>query len=374
MWTFMNNVIKFFESCKIVEGYQRAIIYDLQKSCYYFVPKYIKYFEGNTLSDIYKKEELYNNSRYWIDFIFEKQLGFLCPTKNYHNFIKIDLTWTMPSNITNAILQIDRYSINIKNVFSQLEEVHCQHLLLLVEDIDIINIIKDLTIESNFKSIDIIIKRCTYTDKELINCIKSNVRIKNIVVCSSDFDKIIYFDRNLEQRILQTKNNNIFNCRRKNNNYTINIFFFTEALCYNTCLNRKIFIDSKGNVKNCPNMAKAYGNINDTKLCYLIDNSSFKELWTLNKDNINICKDCEFRYACTDCRAFVKSPISKYSQPIRCRYNPYICQKEGQKFYIPVEKCGTYDNNNKFVPNKQYIEEVYKEISKQINIYNQILE
>jgi len=45
-----------------------------------------------------------------------------------------------------------------------------------------------------------------------------------------------------------------------------NLPFFTEAQCHNTCLNRKVCLDAEGNIKNCPAMAKSYGNIKDTSL------------------------------------------------------------------------------------------------------------
>lgn len=34
----------------------------------------------------------------------------------------------------------------------------------------------------------------------------------------------------------------------------------------------------------------------------------FKDLWAINKDKILVCQDCEFRYICTDCRAYLEMP------------------------------------------------------------------
>ena len=48
----------------------------------------------------------------------------------------------------------------------------------------------------------------------------------------------------------------------------------------------------------------------------------YKKLWFIKKDDIEICKDCEFRYNCTDCRAFtIENNV--YSKPLKCNYNPY---------------------------------------------------
>lgn len=40
-------------------------------------------------------------------------------------------------------------------------------------------------------------------------------------------------------------------------------------------------------------------------------------------DQIHICKDCEFRHICTDCRAYIEDPDDIYSKPLKCGYNPY---------------------------------------------------
>ena len=141
-------------------------------------------------------------------------------------------------------------------------------------------------------------------------------------------------------------------------NFVNNLPFFTEAQHHNTCLNRKICIDENGDIRNCPAMKKSYGNIRDTTLKEAIEKPGFKDCWTICKDQIDVCKDCEFRYMCTDCRAFIKDPENLYSQPAKCTYNPYICLWEGQDGYVPVEECGTYSREIGFVPDKEKIAEL----------------
>jgi hypothetical protein len=55
------------------------------------------------------------------------------------------------------------------------------------------------------------------------------------------------------------------------------------------------------------------------------------------KENIALCKDCEFRYMCTDCRAYIKDPNNIYSQPAKCTYNPFIAKWRDEKDYYSVE-------------------------------------
>lgn len=88
---------------------------------------------------------------------------------------------------------------------------------------------------------------------------------------------------------------------------------------FNGCLYKKLTIDSKGNIKNCPYIIN---NFQHNNLKEALADDNFKKLWFIKKDDIEICKDCEFRYNCTDCRAFtIENNI--YSKPLKCNYNPY---------------------------------------------------
>lgn len=75
-------------------------------------------------------------------------------------------------------------------------------------------------------------------------------------------------------------------------------------------------------------MRENFGNIKDTALGKVVASQEFKKYWNLNKDQINICKDCEFRYICTDCRAYIENPDDMYSKPLKCGYNPYTSEWE----------------------------------------------
>ena len=74
-------------------------------------------------------------------------------------------------------------------------------------------------------------------------------------------------------------------------------------------------------------MPESYGNIKDTTLEEALNKPGFKKYWTVTKDDIEICKDCEFRHVCTDCRAYTERTKFKdgidLSKPLKCGYNPY---------------------------------------------------
>ncbi len=97
-------------------------------------------------------------------------------------------------------------------------------------------------------------------------------------------------------------------------------------------------------------MSTNYGNLNSNNLEEVLTKSDFKRYWNINKDHINICKDCEFRYICTDCRAYTEEThVNKegldISKPLKCGYNPYTGKWEDwSKNPLKEKAIKSYEN------------------------------
>lgn len=89
------------------------------------------------------------------------------------------------------------------------------------------------------------------------------------------------------------------------------------------CWQGKINISYNGYVSPCimwqPQENAKYSLATST-LCDILEDYIKPVFWDLSKDNIGICKDCEYRYICNDCR-----PISSslHDRGEICSYNPY---------------------------------------------------
>jgi len=70
-------------------------------------------------------------------------------------------------------------------------------------------------------------------------------------------------------------------------------------------------------------MKDSFGNIKNTTLQKVLKHPDLKKYWNIKKDDVAVCKDCEFRHICTDCRAYTENPDDIYSKPLKCGYNPY---------------------------------------------------
>jgi SPASM domain peptide maturase of grasp-with-spasm system len=145
------------------------------------------------------------------------------------------------------------------------------------------------------------------------------------------------FDR-FSPPLFNPRGYNMYTCKKISNEhccgvidpslFAINIKTFTESLHFNSCLNRKVSVDKKGYIKNCPSLSNHYGHVDETNLADITKTDDFKKLWNIKKDQISICKDCEFRHICTDCRAYRDNPDDIKSKPLKCGYNPYTAEWE----------------------------------------------
>ena len=100
---------------------------------------------------------------------------------------------------------------------------------------------------------------------------------------------------------------------------------FIKNLSGNSCLQGKMNITCDGYVSPCIMserfIDKKY-NIKNNSLKEIIDEYLIERFWRISRDYIKLCKDCEYRYTCKDCRAVEGSEEDVY-QKSKCKYNPY---------------------------------------------------
>jgi radical SAM protein with 4Fe4S-binding SPASM domain len=119
--------------------------------------------------------------------------------------------------------------------------------------------------------------------------------------------------------------------RKKINDLNVEIFDFFYNQHFNPCLGQQVSVDCDGEIKTCLWARDVLGNIFKDNLMDMIMSESFDYYWELTKDKIEICKDCEFRYACLDCRVSGTTADGNYSitgKPSYCNYNPYTGEYE----------------------------------------------
>ena len=351
----MREYLIFLPVCIFVNGYERSAILDWQRGILDFIPnemyEIFRKYDKCKLNDIlqnYNAEEQEIVLEY-VDFLIKNEYAIIGSEKDIQYFVDLPLDFNYAGYITNCICEYSDFTRdNIQLILSQVDGIlNCSALQIICNrEVSIQELSKFL---QNFVDITFLnhlefILPYSSEYKNINDLLWKNTIINRLIFYSSPFEKVINMEHSF---VIYTCEDLKEKCGVVDKFYfTQNIFHITEALHHNTCLNRKIYIDKEGNIKNCPFFHKIYGNIMKDDVKEIISTPSFQKFWNIKKDEIKVCKDCEFRYICTDCRVFIKDKNDIYSQPEKCSYNPYIAKWEGEEGYYSVEEFLKNSNEN----------------------------
>ncbi len=99
---------------------------------------------------------------------------------------------------------------------------------------------------------------------------------------------------------------------------------FAKRYRGNDCWQGKISVSSTGDVMPCiMQRAEPGGNVKEKSLKGIIE-GGIQTYWALSRDKIDVCKDCEYRYACRDCRPVSYGPTDQLvAKDPNCLYDPF---------------------------------------------------
>ena len=323
-----------YACCIPVKGHKRSVIYDLQRNTFIYIPNTVlELLQHNTI-DIH--DERYHDEKddiiQIIDYLIAQEMGFITPEPN--KFPKINMKDDdYPEIIKNIIIDFDKKSNHdLENIINQVSEIWCSTVeLRYFDNVRESTFVQHLScfLKSTIRTIHVVIRYAPWiTEKKLNDICCKFKRLKQIII----YDSPMHLHTNnfgLETTSVFVKEyiENETCCGNIHPHYfRSNLDFFKESLIFNNCLYKKISIDRNGMIKNCPAMKKTFGHIDSIKLLDVISNNDFQKLWHIKKNDIDVCKDCEFRYMCLDCRALISDPDNIYSKPKKCNYDPYQTQ------------------------------------------------
>lgn len=331
---------KLFACCIPVNGHARSAIYDLQRGTLTTIPRDLGEILINDLqrpvSLIYEKYGPENKGTLeeYFRWLLKQEFGFYCKRKKEAEcFTNLSTEWDFPNTISNVVVDINSESkYSISNVFEQIRELGVPYVQLRCYSVKRVSFFEKILKAcegSRIKSIEIITRY--YHDIDLENfkgLFRKYLRLKNLIFHEGPVDRVVKLLKGLSAiQITRVALMGESCCGNiKPDYFSINTDLYTEGLKFNTCLNRKISIDKSGNIKNCPGMKDSFGNVDKVTLKEVLKKKGVKKYWNIIKDEVSVCKDCEFRYACTDCRAYIEDPKDIYSKPLKCGYDPYSAQ------------------------------------------------
>ncbi len=331
-----HKYFQLYSCCVPVKGAVRSILCDLQRSDFIFIPnEFAEIFLQKGEVTIETLREIYTDYvNFEIEFdrliklLCEKEYGFY--SQEPHCFSDLNETIHSASSISNVIIDIDyEITFDLRRFINEISSLLCHAVAIRIFSYKSLQELEDIVKafgNSTIRSIELYVPFTNeLSEKELLLNLMSNYPVcKNIVVYRSNrterfkdhYHEIIYTDFDM----------NVNNCCGyiSPHYFRVNNETFFESRKFNNCLNRKLSIDINGMICNCPSMPTKFGKYDNSKaLIEILKLDSFRKLWEINKDEIEICKDCEFRYICHDCRAFTNDANNERSKPKYCDYDPY---------------------------------------------------
>lgn len=330
-------VFTLFACCLPVRGARRSVICDLQRQTFHFIPnglyEILTEHAGETteqIKDFYAHEYDQEIDEYF-EFLLNHELGFWCADPE--RFPALDLTWEAPERITNAILDVDERSAHeYGKILGELDDLGCKalevrffHSCRLAE----LRAILEAARCGRLRSLDLLAGWSPeLTAEALAGLVREHPRLCGIVIHSAPESRQFTPHRSgvtveFRREVIDSPRC----CGKIHPGYfVVDLETFAEGQRHNTCLNRKIAVDARGEIRNCPSLPRSFGNVREVSLHSALAHRDFAALWSINKDQIEVCKDCEFRYICTDCRAYLRDAADLYSKPSKCTYDPYAAE------------------------------------------------
>jgi SPASM domain peptide maturase of grasp-with-spasm system len=346
------SYLLIFKDCFITKGTVNVAVCDVTRNNVSVIPvsyyDLLEDFKAKRVSEIYESYDVHSHAHIdkFIDFILDNEYGTFVDC--LVAFPEIKKQWYAPEKIDNAIVDVDEIKFDFEAIINELDLLDCKFLQIRsftnLYSLEEFSSLLCLAIDTSIEGIEIITKyNSIYKDQDYIDFFEGHILLASLHLHSAPINKAIDVNfgykgdsqqiaSSIKKKVhfLEEEITGPHSCGRVSKSYFCvnSVETLIHNSLFNSCLNRKISIDSEGNIKNCPSMAISYGNIKDSTLQEALCQTEFKRVWKINKDAIKVCQDCEFRYICTDCRAYLEDPNDESSKPLKCGYDPYTGQWE----------------------------------------------
>ena len=340
------GALRLHADCRPVRGARNGAIYDLTRRRIVSVP--VAYLDVlAAVEGRYTREDLARDAAgddrargmaAFVRHLLQEELADFMDTPE--RFPPIAEGWQAPCAIHNAIVDVDAVHHDFAQLIAQLDRLGCLYLqircysdLLSLDDLDAIG---RAAADTSLRSLELLLPYSRrYPSAGLEALVRTHLLYARVALHSAPEDggwRVEFGDR-AGEGISETRTIQMFRTRLTSSDDCGVIVegsllppalpLFMELRSFNGCLNGKIAIDAEGAIRNCPSFDGDFGRLETMPLADVARDPRFRSVWSVAKDSIEVCRDCELRYACTDCRAFLSRPDDLYSKPAKCGYDPY---------------------------------------------------
>ena len=137
----MKQCFSLYSNCVVTKGHKRSTLSDLQRMSSIFIlndmVEIIEHLKTKSIIEVKrifgkKNEQVIDD---YINFLIEREYGFLSSEEERKLFPKLPLTFCSPARITNAVIEIDKTRIQeVKNVMQNLSDLGCKYICFFSQD------------------------------------------------------------------------------------------------------------------------------------------------------------------------------------------------------------------------------------------------
>lgn len=327
-----------YSNILITKGANRILICDVQRNHaelqsleLYDILEELKSHPVEALLELYD-EASRSIVREYLDFLTGKEYGFITNDSWDTNFPPLSLAYREAANVSNLFMECTDLT-RPRQLAQSIDNLAIKHLVVYCEQALALDDFLDLEAsfdQSCLESIEIFAPYHPGINEQFLQRLNEGARrIYSLVFYNCAIAPMAMDDRFVFKFVFTDQHLKINACGKVDLKYfNTNLPKMLEAINHNSCLHKKIGIDIAGNIRNCPVMPQSFGNIRDCSLEEALAHKEFKQYWDLTKEEIEVCKDCEFRNICTDCRAYTEQTHTNdagldISKPLKCGYSPY---------------------------------------------------
>lgn len=349
-----DNIVSIFECCRIIEGYNKSIIYDYQRGKIYDVPKSISHVlkllskhSYSELKKIIRNDDEIKIINEYIEFLLKEEICFYIHKKETNFFPKLDVKWQTPNhiNILNLVILNDKNSIKSGKTLC-----------------DLINKLKSrvVLIEFKFEHLNNILPLINYLTNSVTQSFQLKIFNSTIKITPSEVETIvsnlgpkvekIYFMQNYIEDEISLDGRKIYFVL---NNPLLKTTLYTPKLQYSfenylESSKNNLFYNSRLTIVDDSKNINLLINTNDEQINKFISKRLLDEFWHVSKNKVLVCKDCEFNRFCIDQRKPKKTKNGAFIYDSECSYNPYIAKWSHEEGYRTLAECGVVSNEEEF--------------------------
>lgn len=340
----LDKFIFLYSDCMPVEGHAASAIYDLTRGLISTFPSaYHSFFElfrtrriREILAELAPDERA--NFADFLDFLLGHE--YITVVDDAASFPPISTSWDAPQRIQDAIIDVREQHHDYRKIIEDLDALGCQHLQVrsyskLFGLADLVELAR-LCHGTSIQTVEAVLAwDPSRSDDDYVSVVSENRILASLVIHSADEERRITVDYGARgraaalvtieiQMTVKTLESRLdCGCITKRQLLSPTTPTFNELLHFNGCLNRKISIDESGRVRNCPATEGTFGDHQKVSLSDVVSHEEFRRVWAVRNDDVQVCRDCPYRYACTGCRALLEDPDAEDGKPLKCGYDPY---------------------------------------------------